>query len=148
MYDQDPEMFADAMEAAEKNLASASENFYETWETALTAAADAFKQNVELIAEEFDKSVSGIYNSLEEMQTAFDRQKEISELYFQNYKKVYEISKLNRQISKDLAKTDNVKAQRELNNLAAEINAYNKDDAKMSEYDLGYLQKKYELLQA
>jgi hypothetical protein len=32
--------------------------------------------------------------------------------------------------------------------LAAELNAYNKEDVKMSEYDLGYLEKKYALLQA
>jgi hypothetical protein len=75
-------MFKEAMEEAEAALTEASENFYSQWENALETAADAFKQNVELIAEEFDKSVSGIYDSLDDMQTAFDRQAEIGELYF------------------------------------------------------------------
>jgi hypothetical protein len=140
--------FKEALKEAESALQESQTEFMSRWETALTAAADAFKSHVEMIAEEFSESMGGIYGTLEEMQTAFDRQKQIGELYFQNYKKVYEVSKLNRQISKDIAKTDNVKAQRELSKLAAEVNAYNKDDMKMSEYDLGYLQKKYELLQA
>jgi hypothetical protein len=75
-------MFRDAMKEAEASLQDAQSNFMERWETALTAAADAFKANVELIAEEFSNSVSGIYDSIEEMQGAFERQKEIGELYF------------------------------------------------------------------
>jgi hypothetical protein len=53
-----------------------------------------------------------------------------------------------RDINKSLDETDNIKAQKELNSLLAEVNEYQKAGKEMSQYDIDYLQKKYELMLA
>jgi hypothetical protein len=53
-----------------------------------------------------------------------------------------------RNINKSLDETDNIKAQKELNSLLKEVNEYQKVGKEMSQYDIDYLQKKYELMLA
>jgi hypothetical protein len=48
------------------------------------------------IADSFSDAAAGIYDSLNQMREAFDRQMEVNERYLQDFEKVYEISKLNR----------------------------------------------------
>jgi hypothetical protein len=55
--------------------------------------------------------MSGIYGSFEKMQEAYDQQKEISQRYVSNYQKIYELSKLNRDLNKSITETDSVKAK-------------------------------------
>jgi predicted nucleic acid-binding Zn-ribbon protein len=75
---------------------------------------------------------------MERQQTAADR-------FLDAGKQQYELSKLNRQLQKDLDKTDNIKAQKELLALQQEIEDYQTNGVNMSERDLEALQKKYEL---
>ena len=83
--------------------------------------------------------------SLEELQQAFDQQQEISQLYVQDYKKIYELSKLTRDISTSIDQTDNLKATRELAELQQTIAEYEEAGVQMSEYEIEHLRKKYEL---
>lgn len=147
----DPEsrkLLEEQIHAAEEALMESSENFYSSWQDALAAAADAFSASVNTVAENFSKAVSGIYSSIDTMIEAFDRQKELNERYLQDYQKLYHINKLNRDINNSIDSTDNVKAQAQLRDLMSEINAYAADNKQMSQYDLEYLQKKYDLMVA
>lgn len=136
------------VEEIQTGVNEAEEEFMDSWTNALETAADVFKSNVELIAEEFSEAVSGIYGTLEQMRDAFDRQQEVSKRFLADYEKTYEISKLNRNIAKSIDNTKNVKAQRQLAKLASEINAYAVEGREMSKNDLEYMQKKYDLMVA
>lgn len=151
LYGEDSEIakkWKEQMEAAEETLNDATNEFYDSWQNALQAAADAFAASVETIVENFEKSVSGAYDSLDALQEAFDRQKEINERYLDTYEKTYEINKLNRKINQDIAKTINIKSQKELRNLQEQLLDLNKEGSKVSERDIQFMQKKYDLLVA
>ena len=74
-----------------------------------------------------------------------DKQQQAADRFMDAGKKQYELSKLNRKLQKDLDKTDNIKAQRELLKLQKKIEEYQASGVEMSERDLTALQKKYEL---
>jgi hypothetical protein len=80
-------------------------------------AADAFDQAVERTIANFEKAISGTYGSLESLMTAFDRHSEINERYVEDYKKIYELSKLNRDITNSIDETDSIKAKQALKKL-------------------------------
>lgn len=94
--------------------------------------------------EEFYKATTG-YSSLDEMQEAYERQKKMSELYVDDYKKVYELSKLTRDINKSLDDTKLLKGKQALLKLEEQINAYQRDGVKMSQYQVENLRRQYEL---
>ena len=76
----------------------------------------------------------------------FGTLKEMNDFFLKDYEKTYEISKLSRQITDSMNKTINSKGKQELVNLNAEILEYQKQGKEMSDYDLQYLQKKYDLI--
>jgi outer membrane protein TolC len=69
---------------------------FDSWESALQAAADAFEKAVETAVKAYEKAMSGIHGSFDAMQTAYDRQTTLNERYLEDYEKIYELSKLNR----------------------------------------------------
>ena len=150
-YGEDSEIakkWKEQMDIAEENLDEATSEFQDAWQNALQAAADAFQHNVETIIQNFEKSIAGIYGSLEALEEAFDRQKEINERYLEDYEKTYEINKLNRKINQDIAKTTSNKSTKELRDLQNELLNMNKEGNQISKLDIEYMQKKYDLLLA
>ena len=89
--------------------------------------------------------MAGVYGSFANMQKEFNRQSEKNDRYLQDYEKLYELSKLNRDLSNKIDDTTNLKAKKELAKLQEEILEYQKDGVKMSDYDLKFLQKRYDL---
>lgn len=116
--------------------------------TGLEAAADAFKDTVNQIADNFGKAVSGIYDSISEMREGWDKQLEVAERYLKTYEQTYELNKLNRQIQKSIDASDNVASQKQLRSLQKEMLSMSEDGQQLSKYDLEYLQKKYDLMVA
>ena len=123
----------------------AEEEMMSNWEDALQSAADAFEQAVERSISTFEKAMAGTYGSLDELQKAFEQSNEVSERYVEDYKKIYELSKLNRDVMKSIDETDNVKAKQALRDLQKEINNLQNSNTKMSQYELDHARKKYEL---
>lgn len=123
----------------------ALETMNDNWTSALETAADTLEANTEAIMNSFEQSMSGIYGSFDRMSEVFDQQSELNTQYIADYKKVYELSKLTRNIENQIDNTDNVAAKQSLRELQGEINALQANGVEMSEYDLEYLQKKYDL---
>jgi hypothetical protein len=111
----------------------------------LEAITNEFERKVEEILTDFEKGMTGIFSSFERMTEFYDQKSEISAQYLADYKKIYELNKLTRNITKDIDSTDNVKAKRAMRELQEEITELQTTGAEMSEYDLEYLQKKYDL---
>ena len=115
------------------------------WADTLQIISDDFQNAIDTAISAFEKAVSGSYGSLDKMQQAFEQQQKIGDRYVSNYQKIYELSKLNRNITKSIDETDSIRGKQELVALQEEINALQKSDTELSKYDVEYLQKKYDL---
>ena len=76
---------------------------------------------------------------------AYERQSKVDEVYVDDYEKIYQLSKLSREISKSIDDTSQVKNKEKLKKLQDEIVKKQEQGVKLSQYDLDYLEKKYQL---
>ena len=134
-----------AWEEAEDAAINANEEYLTAWEEALQTSRDVFLANAQLELDALEEQMAGAYGSLEAMQEEFDRNSEINDRYLEDYERIYELTKLNRDLTKKMDETSNIKAKKELAKLQEEILFYQEEGRKMSDYDLEYLQKKYDL---
>lgn len=142
---EDVKKWDESIKNMEDELRDAQEDFMSNWEDALQAARDAFDNNVDNMVDDFSTKVGGLTGSIAALQEKWDQNKTLEEEYVPQYEKIYQLTKLTRDINKSIDETKNVKAKRELASLQEEINGLQADSKKMSEYDLEYLQKRYEL---
>ena len=126
------------VEQAEEDLADALEN-------ALEGIQEMYTTMIEQATKEFERSVTGAAGSLEQLQKNFDRQKETQDLYIPTYEKIYELTKLTRDINNSIDDTDNLWSKQELAKLQDEINQKMEDGVELTEHDVEELRKRYEL---
>ena len=136
------------IETVEEKLRELTENFQTTWADALQAVADAFESRVDQIVENFSESVSGIYKNLDELSEFMDREKEIDERYLDNFEKVYEINKLNREVNSSIDNAASEATAKKLRDFQEDLLAMQKEGINVSKYDVEFMQKKYDLLVA
>ena len=143
--EKDVKMWEDTLKVMYQENRDAEQQYLADWEAALQASRDAFLAETEMELEAFEKKMAGVYGSFDNMQKEFNRQSEKNDRYLQDYEKLYQLSKLNRDLSNKIDDTTNLKAKKELAKLQEEILEYQKDGVKMSDYDLKFLQKRYDL---
>lgn len=115
----------------------------------ITAAAELYSSRIEKIIKNMQDAMAGAnYSNMDDLQTAFDRAEEINNLYLDSNEQEYELSKLRRNLNKDLSGNENIYAQQKLKNILEDIEKIEKDKIKLSEYDLKMLNSKYELYKA
>ena len=124
---------------------SAVENLAQKEEEALEAATQVFQTHLTNIVEGFEQAMSGPYKTLDHLQDAFEKQKKLNDLYVDDYQKIHDLSKLGRDIQKSLDATDNVKAMEYLKELQDEVNDGLREGNKLTEYNIEFLEKKYQL---
>jgi len=66
-------------------------------------------------------------------------------MYLEDYQKIYELSKLTRDINKSIDDTKTIAGKQKLKTLMEDINKLQEEGVEMSEYDLEYLQAEYDL---
>ena len=142
---KDIETWKKYLKEAQDELASAEEAYLADWEAALQAGKDAFIANAKLEIQALEEQIAGTYGTIEEMQATFDRNSEVSDRYLEGYEKMYELNKLNRDLESQIDNTSNIKAKEKLLKIQEKINQYQAEGIEMSQYDLDYLQKEYEL---
>lgn len=142
---EDEEALNKDLEEIDAMIVEAGQNMRQHWTDALQAAADMFATEMEQIAEEFEKNISGSFGTLKQMAEVFEQKSTLNKQYLTDYKKIYELSKLTRQIESKVNNTSSVRAKSMLASLQKEINDMEASGVKMSQYDLEYLQKKYDL---
>ena len=121
------------------------ESWLDSWEAELQAAADMYTETLENIVSNFEDSIAGAMGSMSELQEAFDRKKAIDDVYLDDYEKIYQLSKLNRDINNSIDDTDNIKSKQALKKLLGEIEQLQEDGVELSEYDVENARKRYEL---
>ena len=140
----EPETIAKAKQKVSEIYANLLSQTQET----VSAIQQMFADTMQDIADDFSKRMGGLYGSISELQLAYDRQKDLNEGYLETYQKSYELAKLTREINNSINDTDSLKGKQLLLSLEDEITQRQADRTKMSEYELNFLQKKYELYQA
>ena len=147
--EEDAKLWEKTLEEMRTSLDEAEEDFMQSWEDALDGIRQQFEEAVGHAVETLSDALAGpLMGSMEELQDAFDRQNTIAERYLPDYEKIYELNKLNRDITNSIDETDNIKAKQELAALQAEINALEESEAQISEYQMENLRRRYELKQA
>ena len=124
---------------------SAVQEMQESWTSALETAAAVFEESTTRVLDTFEKSMSGTFGSFDRMNEVFGQQSTLNSQYVADYKKVYELSKLTRNIQQTIDNSDSVAAKKEMRELQEEITQLQESGTEMSQYDLDYLQKKYDL---
>ena len=137
--------YQDIKDQVDKEVNQAQEDYLTAWQNSLQIAGQILQEESENAAEAFEKSITSFYGSLESFREAYDRMSEVEEDYLADYDKLYELSKLNRDISKSIDDTDNINSKKKLISLQEEINKLQAEGVKLSEHDVDVLRKRYEL---
>ena len=140
-------MWQDTLDHIDEEMQSASETMMQAWEDALQGLADAFENSVNDIVDTFNKSIYQ-FGGLEGLSNDFSKAQDNADLMLDDYQKIYELSKLNRDINKTIDDTDSISGKQKLKKLLQQINDIQEDGNEMSKYDLEYLQKTYDLRKA
>lgn len=144
--EEDKKKWQDNIDEMKKELADAEEDFMGSWEEALQSIQEQFELAVSNTIETFSDALAGpLAGSLDELQASFDRQNSLAERFLPEYEKIYELNKLNRDITNSINDTDNVKAKQELAKLQEEINALEAEGTEVSRFQTEDLRRRYEL---
>lgn len=128
----------------QQNAEDAHEEMLSSWEEALSKIVEQFEASIQTAVDAFNEAVYQL-GGIEALSEEFDRQKEMADMYLDDYQKIYELSKLNRDVNNSIDDTDSLAGKQKLKKLLGEINKLQADGVKMSEYDLEYLQAEYDL---
>ncbi len=132
------------VEVLKQETEKASDEFLASWEETLEAAQDLFEMRVEMAVAVLSNALSP-FETLEDFQDKYEKAKTINEEYLDDAERLYELNKLNRQLNLQLADTNDILAKQKLRDIQQEIHDLQADGVQMSQYDLEYLQKKYDL---
>ena len=132
------------VEVLKQETEKASDEFLASWEETLEAAQDLFEMRVEMAVAVLSNALSP-FETLEDFQDKYEKAKTINEQYLDDADRLYELNKLNRQLNLQLADTNDLLAKQKLRDIQQEIHDLQADGVQMSQYDLEYLQKKYDL---
>lgn len=137
--------WAEQIELVDEKIREAQESSMDMIGDTLEKINEEFERAVNDAIASFEAAMSGTFGNLDALQDAYDRQSEIDERYIDDYTQIYELTKLTRNINNSIDDTQNIKGKQELKKLLNEINDIQAKGIQMSEYDLKYLQGKYDL---
>lgn len=124
---------------------SAHKEIYNSWVSTMESVADAYKDTIEAIFNDFEKQMTGKFNGYEGLMEYYEQRTTLNKLYLADYEKIYELSKLMRNIETSIDETDSLKEKARLRELQTQINKLSSEDTEMTKYQLEYLQKQYDL---
>lgn len=145
---QEAQEYKRIVDQTQETMDEAQQQWLNAWQAALEKAQELYTQAIENIIKKFDESVSGLFGSLDYLQSAFDRANQVGDEYLKDFEKLYELNKLNRDIQKEIDDSNNIRDKQALKKLQKEINDLQAQGVQLSQYDIDALRKKFELEQA
>ena len=140
--------YEELLETLDSEIKDSEEEYLSSWQETMEQAQTIFEQMIEDITDKFNEAMSGAFGSLDYLKEAFNRQSESDDLYLQDYDKLYELNKLQRDLNKTLSDTRGVTNRKELLEIQRQINEYQVEGVRLSQYDLEALRAKLEMQQA
>lgn len=138
------EMWTKTLEEIKIKVEDAQNEMQQSWADALEAASEQFDKTVEISIKKLEDALSP-FKDLDTFADAYDKVQTIAEQYLSTNQQIYELSKLTRNINQSIDDTTNLAAKTKLKDLLEEINTIQEKNNKLSQYDLEYLQGKYDL---
>lgn len=133
------------LEEMDEEIAAATDDFNSKWQEELTKAREAFENTVERIKQSMLDAFSGFIGSWSVLKDSLEYAKTAADRFVPQYKEIYELSKLNRDIMKSIDNTSNIKNKQALRDLQKEINELEQHSGEISQYDLDNARRRYEL---
>lgn len=133
------------LEEMDDEIASATDDFNSKWQEELTKAREAFENTVERIKQSMLDAFAGFIGSWSVLKDSLEYAKTVADRFVPQYKEIYELSKLNRDIMKSIDNTSNIKNKQALRDLQKEINELEQHSGEISQYDLDNARRRYEL---
>lgn len=140
--------YRDLIEDIDGQIRDAQEQWLADWEDGLEKAKDILERSVEDAVKNYEELLAPLYGSLDALNDVYEMRKEVDADYVQDYEKLYQLNKLNRDLEKTLNDVQGIQNRKQLLALQEKINKLQKDGTKMSEYDLEVLEKEFEVQQA
>jgi thioesterase domain-containing protein len=119
----------------------AEENMLAGLESALQAAQALLDDSLEKAKRSFQQATATDDWSM----TLFERQKEMDDMYLDDYEKIYEFSKLTRDVNNSINNTQTIRDRERLLEVTEEIAQLEREGAEVSQYQVDALRAKYEL---
>lgn len=133
------------LEEMDEEIAAATDDFNSKWQEELTKAREAFENTVERIKQSMLDAFAGFIGSWSVFKDSLEYAKTAADRFVPQYKEIYELSKLNRDIMKSIDNTSNIKNKQALRDLQKEINELEQHSGEISQYDLDNARRRYEL---
>ncbi len=133
------------LEEMDEEIAAATDDFNSKWQEELTKAREAFENTVERIKQSMLDAFAGFIGSWSVLKDSLEYAKTVADRFVPQYKEIYELSKLNRDIMKSIDNTSNIKNKQALRDLQKEINELEQHSGEISQYDLDNARRRYEL---
>ena len=133
--------WTEILETAQDELQAAKEDSQSALTEWANAIAESFSSAIQQVIDDLDTALGG----LKLLREDFDMAQEIDAQYLDDYEKIYQLSKLTREVQASMDETDNVAAKKALMEYQSKINAYQQQGVQMSQYELDYLRAQYEL---
>ena len=133
------------LEEMDEEIAAATDDFNSKWQEELTEAREAFENTVERIKQSMLDAFAGFIGSWSVLKDSLEYAKTAADRFVPQYKEIYELSKLNRDIMKSIDNTSNIKNKQALRDLQKEINELEQHSGEISQYDLDNARRRYEL---
>lgn len=133
------------LEEMDEEIAAATDDFNSKWQEELTKAREAFENTVERIKQSMLDAFAGSIGSWSALKDSLEYAKTAADRFVPQYKEIYELSKLNRDIMKSIDNTSNIKNKQALRDLQKEINELEQHSGEISQYDLDNARRRYEL---
>lgn len=143
--DTEKQKYKETLQTALSDLQSAQEEAQSNLQTWIDDIGTAFQDTIADTIDSLGSAVAGAAHSIAWLREEMDQARVIDEEYLDDYQKIYELSKLNRQVQKDINNTDNLKAKKALAEYQKKIVEYQESGKEISQYELEVLQKEYEL---
>lgn len=83
--------------------------------------------------------------NIENLQDMYEKQNTLNDLYLPKYQQIYELNKLTRDVNNAIDNTDNIAGKERLLALQRDINDAMQEGSKVTEYDVGFMQRRLEL---
>lgn len=133
------------IEAYQVSINEAQQNQLEAVEEMINALKTMLEESLQDVSKQFQKAVTTSYGSFANLADSLERDQKIEELYAPGYEKMYQLSKLTRDLQKEIDETDNIKAKQKLLNLQNKINDALAEGVQLTQYDLDRMQAEYDL---